>query len=67
MNFTAAPGRYFWSNGYAYGVCEVSSDAVRIEVLKGSLDLKALTLSGRKKPVATRVALSEGGMAECRL
>ena len=67
MNFTAAPGRYFWSNGYAYGVCEVSSDAVRLEVLKGSLDLKALTLSGRKKPVATRVNLSEGGVAECRL
>ena len=67
MNFTAAPGRYFWSNGYAYGVCEVSSDAVRLEVLKGSLDLKALTLSGCKKPVATRVNLSEGGVAECRL
>ncbi len=63
MNFTSAPGRYFWSNGYAYGICEVSEDAVKLEVLKGSLELKALTLSGRKKPVATRVALPEGEAA----
>lgn len=60
MNFTADPGRYFWSNGYAYGICEVSEDAVSLQVLKGSLDLKALTLSGLRKPVATRVSLSDG-------
>ena len=67
MNFTSAPGRYFWSNGYAYGICEVSEDAVKLEVLKGSLELKSLTLSGHKKPVATRIALSEGQSADYKL
>ncbi|MBQ3722649.1 MAG: hypothetical protein II851_02960 [Bacteroidales bacterium] len=67
MNFTSAPGRYFWSNGYAYGICEVSEDAVKLEILKGSLELKSLTLSGRKKPVATRIALSEGQSADYKL
>lgn len=60
MNFTAAPGRYFWSNGYAFGTCEVSPASVELKVLKGSLDLKTLTLTDRKKPVATGIVLSEG-------
>ena len=63
MNFTSAPGRYFWSNGYAYGICEVSEDAVKLEVLKGSLELKALTLSSLSKPIAKRIVLSEGEAA----
>ena len=60
MNFTSAPGRYFWSNGYSYGICEVSASSVSLSVLKGSLDLKALTLTGVKKPVAAKVTVSEG-------
>ncbi len=60
MNFTSTPGVYFWSNGYSYGTCEVTGNSVTLKVLKGSLDLKALSLTGRKKPVASKVSLAEG-------
>ncbi|MBR1632251.1 MAG: hypothetical protein IJ686_00645 [Bacteroidales bacterium] len=60
MSFTAAPGRYFWSNGYAFGLCEVSDSQVTLSVLKGSLELKALSLAGYKKPVASGISLLEG-------
>ena len=60
MNFTARPGRYFWSNGYSYGMCEVASDKVTLEVVKGSLELDSLTLTGRKAPAGRRFTLGEG-------
>ena len=63
MNFTSKPGRYFWSDGYAFGTCEVSGSSVELKVLKGSLELKSLTLTGRPKPVAKGISLTEGGSA----
>lgn len=60
MTFTSQPGCYFWSNGYAYGLCEISENSVRLEVLKGSLDLKSLTLQGYEKPVGGKISLAEG-------
>ena len=60
----ARPGRYFWSNGYAYGICEVSKTSVRLEVIKGSLDLRYLSLDSRVKPVAKGVSIPEGGTAD---
>lgn len=59
MSFTSRAGRYFWSNGYAWGVCEVSPSEVTLEVLKGSLDLNSLSLKGIKKPVAKKIHLTE--------
>jgi hypothetical protein len=67
MAFTSAPGRYFWSNGYAYGMCEVAHDSVRLEVMKGDLQLKSLKLSGRKTPVGGHVSLVEGESIEFKL
>ena len=63
MSFTSVPGRYFWSNGYAYGTCEVSENSVKLEVLKGSLDLETLRLAGREAPVGSDISLVEGGSA----
>lgn len=60
MNFTSEQGRYFWSNGYVWGTCEVEEGSVSLKVLKGNLDLKSLTLSGRKKPVGSKILLKEG-------
>lgn len=60
LNFTARPGRYFWSNGYSWGICEVTSSTVALKVLKGSLKIASLTLTGRKKPVAKNFAVGEG-------
>ena len=67
MSFTSTPGRYFWSNGYAYGVCEVSAGAVTLEVLKGSLELDSLSLTGRQAPVGTNISLAEGQNAQFTL
>ena len=67
MNFTSSPGVYFWSNGYSYGTCEVSDTSVRLKVIKGSLNLKTLTLTGRKKAVAEGVVLSEGESGSFRI
>ena len=64
MSFTSVPGRYFWSNGYAFGICEVSASTVKLEVLKGSVELNTLNLTGRAKPVAKKVVVPEGGSAE---
>ena len=64
MSFTSVPGRYFWSNGYSYGICEVSEGNVRLEVLKGALALNSLKLDRRNKPVGTKISLLEGESKE---
>lgn len=47
MHFTAVPGKYFWSNGTAWGVCTVGTDAVELQVLKGRLRLERLEVGSR--------------------
>lgn len=67
MQFTSAPGRYFWSNGYAYGICEITEDEVTLEVLKGGVELNSLKLTGLKKPVGTKISLAEGQSIKLRV
>jgi hypothetical protein len=56
MEFTAKTGTYFWSNGYAWGTCKVTSDGAELKVLHGSLKLSALRLSdGREKKMIIRI------------
>lgn len=48
MTFTDKPGKYFWSTGYAWGTCEVSSDGTaKLKVLKGDLKLDKLTIGNK--------------------
>ena len=47
MSFASRPGHWFWSNGYAWGTVDISEDDVRLEVLHGSLSLKALSVGDR--------------------
>lgn len=61
MSFTRTPGKYFWSNGSAFGLCEVSTSSVKLEVLKGSVELNAFYLSGMTKPIAKKISIPEGG------
>ena len=61
MSFTRTPGKYFWSNGSAFGLCEVSTSSVKLEVLKGSVELSAFYLSGMTKPIAKKISIPEGG------
>lgn len=48
MNFTETPGKYFWSNGYAWGTMQSEVTAggykVTLEVLKGNIPLKQFTI-----------------------
>lgn len=64
MNFTRNNGTYFWSNGYAWGLCKVGDGQLRLEVKEGSVDLKSLTLSGSTKPVARNIRLGAGESVE---
>lgn len=48
MRFTDKPGIYFWSNGSAWGVCEVKpGQSATLKVLHGNLALKRLCV-GKK-------------------
>lgn len=60
MTITSQPGTYFWSNGYAYGTCTVSSQSAIIKVLKGNLMLKQFSLKGNPKPNKVKLSLKEG-------
>lgn len=46
MTFTSKPGKYFWSNGYSYGTCEVKNNEVKLSVISGVLTLKKFSLKG---------------------
>jgi len=55
MTFTARPGVYFWSNGYAWGTCTVGEKEVNLKVLHGSLTLNKFRLSdGREKKLKNK-------------
>ena len=60
MNFTAVPGTYFWSNGYAWGSCKVGREQAELTVLHGKLNLKRFGLSDRRSKNLKKVSLSEG-------
>ncbi len=48
MSFTGNPGRYFWSNGSAWGICEVKADgSANLSVMKGSLQLNSIKIGSR--------------------
>ncbi|WP_430934663.1 GH116 family glycosyl-hydrolase [Saccharicrinis sp. 156] len=46
MSFTSLPGTYFWSNGYAWGTCEVKEKEALFTVLSGSVKLDSFSLDG---------------------
>ncbi|WP_430811965.1 MULTISPECIES: GH116 family glycosyl-hydrolase [unclassified Carboxylicivirga] len=52
IQFTDKPGKYFWSNGSAWGMCEITQDGkgfkVTLEVLYGELALSSFQLRENK-------------------
>lgn len=48
ISFTSKPGIYFWSNGYAWGTCGITSGGFTLSVIKGELKLKTILLDKRK-------------------
>ncbi len=60
MTLTSRPGVYFWSNGYAWGICEVKNDAVKLDVLKGTISLNTFRLSDGREKKKLNLTVSEG-------
>jgi uncharacterized protein (DUF608 family) len=46
MSITSKPGKYFWSNGYSWGSCEVKNKEAVLKVLSGTLTLDRFSLEG---------------------
>ncbi len=46
MSFTSEPGTYFWSNGYAWGTCNVKENGAELTVLSGEVELDSFSLDG---------------------
>ncbi len=46
MSFTSKPGKYFWSNGYSWGTCEVKNKEAVLTVLSGKVELNSFSLDG---------------------
>lgn len=47
MSFTSKPGTYFWSNGYSWGTCRIYKNQVKINVIKGELNLKTIKIGDK--------------------
>ena len=45
MSFTSTPGTYFWSNGAAWGTCQVEANTAKLTVLYGQVYLKIFELT----------------------
>ena len=59
LHITSNPGTYFWSNGYAWGTCTVNNDSFKIEVKKGKLNLKKITVGKINIPIKKEIKLTE--------
>ncbi len=48
INFKKSNGNWFWSNGYSWGICQITSDKFILSVLKGKLDIKKIMLDNKE-------------------
>ena len=60
MSFGAREGRWFWSNGSAWGTFARRGGTAELKVVEGSLDLAELRVDGCAEPVARAVKLGSG-------
>ncbi len=65
IKFTDKAGKYFWSNGYAWGTCEMTKDGdnyyVTLEVLHGKVTLNTFQLGEYKAHTFKNANLIEEG------
>lgn len=70
MKFADITGKYFWSDGYAYGTADISYDAsgikrnIKLSVLNGTVNLSKITISGVGSLNLKKERLLEAGMVE---
>ena len=60
MVFTSKPGSYFWSNGSAWGTCNVENNRATLTVMHGTLELSEFSLEGGKSVKLQNFRISEG-------
>lgn len=60
MSFKCNPGIYFWSNGYAWGTCNIEKKKVTLKILKGNIELSNFYIDGRKPLNFKEFTLNEG-------
>jgi len=46
MTITSKPGKYFWSNGYAWGTCEVKGKSATLKVQHGNIAISKFVIDG---------------------
>ncbi len=59
MSFTSRPGKYFWSNGSAWGTCLIEGKSALLTVLHGSLILNNFTIDGLGSKKMKEVVIDE--------
>ncbi len=47
INFRNQVGKWFWSNGYAWGTCEISEEFIVLSVKKGTLNVGQVMLENK--------------------
>ncbi len=58
--FTAKPGSYFWSNGYAWGMAKIDSSGIAISVNQGQLILKRVGVGQEQIKLRRPVVIGSG-------
>ncbi|MCP3931065.1 MAG: hypothetical protein GY705_18435, partial [Bacteroidetes bacterium] len=65
IKFTDKPGKYFWSNGSAWGMCEITENGANLEVLHGNIELNNLQVGENNiKSFESTNLISENGNLE---
>jgi len=63
IKFTDKPGKYFWSNGSAWGMCEVENVegnfSITLEVLHGNMELNKLQIGEKNKSFKSAKLISK--------
>ncbi|MBQ9310987.1 MAG: hypothetical protein IJ222_09060 [Bacteroidales bacterium] len=64
LSVTGKPGRWFWSNGAAWGIIEVTPGDFTLKLCEGELELRSISCGGRRYKCSVRLSAGESfGMA----
>lgn len=67
IQFTSKPGTYFWSNGYAWGTCEVNETGAKLQVLFGEISISQFQLAGKGVKKMRNQLLKAGQSLEVKI
>lgn len=59
IEFTSKTGNYFWSNGSAWGMCNVEPNRATLKVLGGKISISQFTLKGKGTKKFKETLISE--------